>query len=139
MPIDKNQTEVLAPCISGCPQDNDIRAVLTTINHAEEHGLSREESFEKAWRIFTRTNPLPAICGRVCPHPCETDCNRGENPIGLARKFPKLHVIAMPADNDADQGIRTCREIAQAGRGKFYPINEYKEIPRALINLLTQT
>ncbi|NQU05921.1 MAG: FAD-dependent oxidoreductase [Calditrichaeota bacterium] len=84
MPIDKNQTDVLAPCISGCPQDNDIRAVLTTINHAEEHGLSREDSFEKAWRIFTRTNPLPAICGRVCPHPCETDCNRGEKDGSLA-------------------------------------------------------
>ena len=65
--------------------------------------------------------------------------NRGQNPVELAKRFPKLHVIAMPADNDADQGIHTCREIAQAGRGKFYPINEYKEIPRALINLLTQT
>ncbi len=45
----------------------------------------------------------------------------------------------MPAENDAAQGIRTCREIAEAGRGKFYAVNDYKEIPRALIELLTQS
>ncbi len=65
--------------------------------------------------------------------------NRGENPITVAKKYPKLHVIGMPAENNADQGIATCREIAQAGRGKFYAVNDYKEIPRALIELLSQT
>jgi len=64
--------------------------------------------------------------------------NRGENPIAIAKKYPKLHVIGMPAENNADQGITTCREIAQAGRGKFYAVTDYKEIPRALIDLLTQ-
>jgi Mg-chelatase subunit ChlD len=65
--------------------------------------------------------------------------NRGKNPIEIAKLYPKLHVIGMPAENDAAQGIRTCREIADAGRGKFYAVNDYKEIPRALIELLTQT
>ncbi|MFX0008341.1 MAG: VWA domain-containing protein [Promethearchaeota archaeon] len=65
--------------------------------------------------------------------------NRGEDPITLAKTFPKLHVIGMPAENDADQGIETCREIANAGSGKFYAVNDYKEIPRALIELLSQT
>jgi Mg-chelatase subunit ChlD len=65
--------------------------------------------------------------------------NRGENPIKLARKYPKLHVIGMPPDNDADRGIDTCKEIAKAGRGKFYAVNDFKEIPRALIELLSQT
>ena len=64
--------------------------------------------------------------------------NRGDNPIELAKKYPKLHVIGMPADNDADRGINTCREIAKAGQGKFYAVTDYKEIPRALINLLSQ-
>ena len=63
--------------------------------------------------------------------------NRGKNPIEVAKLFPKLHVIGMPAENDATQGIRTCREIAEAGRGKFYAVTDYKEIPRALIELLT--
>jgi Mg-chelatase subunit ChlD len=65
--------------------------------------------------------------------------NRGDNPIELAKKYPKLHVIGMPAENDADRGIDTCRELAQAGRGKFYAVKNYKEIPRALIELLSQT
>ncbi len=65
--------------------------------------------------------------------------NRGEDPVNLAKTFSRLHVIGMPAENDADQGIETCREIAKAGRGKFYAVNDYKEIPRALIELLSQT
>ncbi len=65
--------------------------------------------------------------------------NRGEDPVVLAKKYPKLHVIGMPAENDADQGIHTCREIAKVGGGKFYAVNDYKEIPRALIELLSQT
>ena len=65
--------------------------------------------------------------------------NRGDDPIILAKEYPKLHVIGMPAENDADRGIDTCREIAQAGRGKFYAVNNYKEIPRALIELLSQS
>ncbi|MHA1294091.1 MAG: VWA domain-containing protein [Promethearchaeota archaeon] len=65
--------------------------------------------------------------------------NRGKDPLILAKQYPKLHVIGMPADNDADRGINTCREIAKAGRGNFYAVNNYKEIPRALIELLSQT
>ncbi len=65
--------------------------------------------------------------------------NRGDDPIILAKEYPKLHVIGMPAENDADRGIDTCREIARAGRGKFYTVNNYKEIPRALMELLSQS
>jgi len=65
--------------------------------------------------------------------------NRGENPIDLAKKYPKLHVIAIPAENDAERGIDTCREIARVGQGKFFAVNNYKEIPRALIELLSQS
>ncbi|MHA1149942.1 MAG: VWA domain-containing protein [Promethearchaeota archaeon] len=64
--------------------------------------------------------------------------NRGEDPCILAKDYPKLHVIGMPADNDADRGIDTCKEIARVGRGKFYAVKDYKEIPRALIALLSQ-
>jgi Mg-chelatase subunit ChlD len=65
--------------------------------------------------------------------------NRGKDPTEIAKKYPQLHVIGMPAENDADQGLFTCKEIAKAGRGNFYAVNDYKEIPRALIDLLSQT
>jgi len=64
--------------------------------------------------------------------------NRGEDPLFLAENYPKLHVIGMPAENDADRGIDTCKEIASKGRGKFYAVKNYKEIPRTLIELLSQ-
>jgi len=64
--------------------------------------------------------------------------NRGEDPFDLAKKFPTLHVIGMPAENDANRGIETCKELARVGKGKFYAVNDYKEIPRALIDLLSQ-
>ena len=41
---------------------------------AEEGG----EGYERAWRKIVEDNPFPAIMGRVCYHPCESSCNRGE-------------------------------------------------------------
>lgn len=64
------------PCAHACPNETDIREFLTTISHTEDLERSYEESFEKAWNILVDKNPFPAICGRVCPHPCEDDCNR---------------------------------------------------------------
>lgn len=68
--------EKLPPCRNACPAGNDIRGFLTSI--AQTGLLKREydESYELAWRKLTETNPIPSVIGRVCPHFCETDCNR---------------------------------------------------------------
>ncbi|WP_028063933.1 NAD(P)-binding protein [Solirubrobacter soli] len=58
-----------APCASGCPAGEDPQAWLY---HAEEG------DYEQAWRTIMAVNPLPAIMGRVCYHPCETACNRAQ-------------------------------------------------------------
>ena len=34
--------------------------------------------YEQAWRALTQDNPLPAVMGRVCYHPCEGACNRAQ-------------------------------------------------------------
>ncbi len=47
-----------------------------TVAQAEKYEKPQDEAFDEAWRIWTNTNPLPATCGRVCPHPCEGECNR---------------------------------------------------------------
>ncbi len=65
------------PCSEGCPNGTNIREFLTVIGQSEESGRTYPESFRKAWEILTEKNPLPAVCGRVCPHPCEDGCNRG--------------------------------------------------------------
>lgn len=65
------------PCKNACPNETDIREILTTISWTEDLGKSYDESFVRAWEILTEKNPFPSVCGRVCPHPCEGDCNRG--------------------------------------------------------------
>jgi len=59
----------LPPCNQGCPAGENIQGWLY---HAESG------DYEAAWRKLTEDNPLPAIMGRVCYHPCETSCNRGK-------------------------------------------------------------
>jgi len=59
----------LPPCNNACPAGENIQAWLY---HAESG------EYEAAWRMLTENNPLPAIMGRVCYHPCESACNRAE-------------------------------------------------------------
>src|SRR5687767_11662524 len=59
----------LPPCNQACPAGENIQGWLF---HAESG------DYEQAWRVLTQDNPLPAIMGRVCYHPCETKCNRAE-------------------------------------------------------------
>ena len=59
----------LPPCNAACPAGEDIQGWLS---HAEAG------DYEQAFRALTRNNPLPAIMGRVCYHPCEGACNRAE-------------------------------------------------------------
>jgi dissimilatory sulfite reductase flavoprotein subunit len=66
------------PCNSHCPNHNAIRQAITTISQSEGYGRSYEESLELAWYEWTERSPFPAVCGRVCPHPCEDGCNRSQ-------------------------------------------------------------
>jgi NADPH-dependent glutamate synthase beta subunit-like oxidoreductase len=66
------------PCIHACPNNNDIRGAITAIAQTEAYGRTYDESFAMAWEILVETNPLPSTCGRVCPHPCEANCNRAD-------------------------------------------------------------
>jgi 2-oxoacid:acceptor oxidoreductase delta subunit (pyruvate/2-ketoisovalerate family) len=59
----------LPPCNNACPAGENIQSWL----YQAESG-----DYEAAWRALTQDNPLPAIMGRVCYHPCETACNRAQ-------------------------------------------------------------
>jgi formate dehydrogenase major subunit len=75
-PLRPVQVPKTPPCSHGCPNETNIREFLTTISQSEGAGRSNEESYEKAWNILIEKNPFPSSCGRVCPHPCESECNR---------------------------------------------------------------
>ncbi|MHC4177896.1 MAG: NAD(P)-binding protein [Planctomycetota bacterium] len=77
-PLRPKNAEKLPPCRQICPSGNRIREFLTTIAQAERLEKPTEQALEEAWGIYTDTSPFPAVCGRVCPHPCEDNCNRKE-------------------------------------------------------------
>jgi NADPH-dependent glutamate synthase beta subunit-like oxidoreductase len=64
------------PCANTCPSATDIRGWLTAIAQSEAYGRTYEQSLEGAFYTIAENNPLIAVCGRVCPHPCENECNR---------------------------------------------------------------
>jgi NADPH-dependent glutamate synthase beta subunit-like oxidoreductase len=72
------------PCGGGCPSGADIRGWLTTIAQAEAYGRTNDQACRMAWGIVTDRNPFPAVCGRVCPHPCEDACNRSQKDGAVA-------------------------------------------------------
>ena len=59
------------PCsVNGCPLNNDIPSFINAV---------KQEQYEKAYEILTKTTVLPSICGRICPHykQCMGSCVRG--------------------------------------------------------------
>jgi Pyruvate/2-oxoacid:ferredoxin oxidoreductase delta subunit len=65
-----------APCIHTCVCGTDVRGWLVAVAQHKEYGRTPEQAFEVAWRTILENNPFPAICGRLCQHPCELNCNR---------------------------------------------------------------
>ena len=61
--------DMLPPCNAGCPAGENIQEWLRLI---------KAGNAVAAWRQLVKDNPFPAIHGRVCYHPCETACNRGD-------------------------------------------------------------
>lgn len=61
--------EVLVPCIANCPTGTDIPRYINLIN---------EGKYAEAAAVIKEKIPFPGIIGRVCFHPCEDECHRGE-------------------------------------------------------------
>jgi len=57
----------ISPCNEGCPAGQDIEGAMVLIGKGK---------VLEAWDLFKEENPFPAVCGRVCFHPCESSCNR---------------------------------------------------------------
>ena len=58
-----------SPCESSCPAGNPVQKV---------QGLVKDKKFEEALEFLRARNPFPGTTGRICTHPCETECNRKE-------------------------------------------------------------
>jgi NADPH-dependent glutamate synthase beta subunit-like oxidoreductase len=100
-----------APCQEVCPAGNPIPQFLY---------LASEGRYEEALKALWKENPFPGVCGRVCFHPCEKDCNRIQydeavsinamerNVFDVASKHP----LDMPRVSNADS-----KRVAVVGAG----------------------
>ena len=86
------------PCVLACPAQTDCQGYV---------GLIANGKYEEALELIKDRIPLPAAIGRVCPHPCETECRRAlvEEPVSIAQ----LKRFAADRDLAGDRFIPECK------------------------------
>jgi NADPH-dependent glutamate synthase beta subunit-like oxidoreductase len=95
--------DLLPPCNAGCPAGENIQAWLAHVE-AGQHEL--------AWQQLVADNPLPAIHGRVCYHPCESSCNRANLDTAVS-----IHAVErFLGDLALEQGWAFDRPPASSGK-----------------------
>ncbi len=98
--IDKRGT---APCKATCPAHVSIQGYIALINDGR---------YKEALKLFKEAHPFPAVCGRVCHHPCEGECTRNDVDQPLAIR--ELHRFL--ADFEKESGEIYVPEITAEKR-----------------------
>jgi glutamate synthase (NADPH/NADH) small chain len=99
------------PCVSGCPVQVEIPDFIRK---------TAEKDFDSAYQIISKTNSLPAVCGRVCPQEsqCEKHCVRGKKgeavAIGRLERFVADHA---GAGNEGAEPRLNGHKVAMVGSG----------------------
>jgi NADH-quinone oxidoreductase subunit F len=131
---------MISPCQHTCPVGINIPKYVSQIATGE---------YLEAVNTIRERNPFPAICGRICHHPCETRCRRGEldDPVSIralkrfaadwyfdnlsqlpaAEPFPKSKSQKVAVVGAGPTGLSCAYFLAQAG----YPVTVYEALPLA--------
>ena len=80
-----------APCKATCPAHVSIQGFIA---------LMQQGKYAEALKLFKQEHPFPGSCGRVCHHPCESACTRGDADEALAIQY--LHRFLAEQDLDSD-------------------------------------
>lgn len=95
--------DLLPPCNQACPAGEDIQGWLA---------LAEARRFEDAWRHLMRDNPMPAVHGRVCYHPCEPSCNRTQVDSAVS-----IHAVErFLGDRAREAGWKVVPDASPSGR-----------------------
>jgi NADPH-dependent glutamate synthase beta subunit-like oxidoreductase/NAD-dependent dihydropyrimidine dehydrogenase PreA subunit len=104
--------EKTAPCSAACPAGEDIARIEM---------LTTQGYFKEAWETILQENPFPAVCGRVCFHPCEGACNRGDFDEAIAIPIIERFLADTAARNELkpNLSVRPARteRVAIVGAG----------------------
>jgi 2-oxoacid:acceptor oxidoreductase delta subunit (pyruvate/2-ketoisovalerate family) len=100
----------LPPCNQACPAGENIQGWLYE---------AEEGKYEQAWRKIMEDNPFPAIHGRVCYHPCETACNRGQldEAVSIHAVERFLGDYAIDQGWQMEPGVATGKRVLVIGAG----------------------
>jgi heterodisulfide reductase subunit A-like polyferredoxin len=91
-----------SPCKATCPADTSAQGYIALI---------AQQRYEEALEVIKQYNPFPATVGRVCHHPCETECNRGKLDSPVAICALKRFVADSVYDKWDRQGRETEQEV----------------------------
>jgi len=112
--LEPDRHEKQPPCCAGCGSGTDVRGWIALIAQRDKLGLTEEQAFTQAWETVTAMNPFPAIMGRICPHPCQTNCSRAD-------KDGAVQINALErflGDWGLDRGLRLPRLATPGSAGR---------------------
>ena len=101
--VEKRKT---SPCKGNCPANINVQGYVN---------LAAQGKFQEALKLIKDENPFPAICGRVCHHPCESACIRGDVDEPVAINAIKRFI----SDLDLDPETRYVPEIEEKKNERY--------------------
>lgn len=127
----------IPPCRTACPAGVNVQGYVA---------LASQGKFEEAFELVRRSIPFPSVCGRVCFHPCEDECERGkvDEPVAInaikrfvsdyvlgkekekLKPFPKKYEEEIAVVGSGPAGLTAAYELAKIG----YSVTVFESLPK---------